>query len=242
MIKRMVLMASMVAMMAPLFAAETASVWKGETELGFLVTSGNTETEKYSARVKVENERDKWRHLAELKSLMSKETDVATDVTTTSAKKYELTAKSDYKFRVLDYVFAVANYEDDRFSGYDYRASLAAGYGRRVLHQENLKLDIEAGPGVRKSRTDAGVDDNQGMLRLSGKLAWIISKTAKFNQELTSELGTDVNITRSISSLRNQINGDLSSVLTITVKNVSSVPVGVEETDTETALALVYSF
>jgi len=46
MIKRMVLMASMIAMMAPLFAAETASVWKGETELGFLITSGNTKTEK----------------------------------------------------------------------------------------------------------------------------------------------------------------------------------------------------
>ena len=240
--KRMMIVAISIGLTGPVIAEEVVSTWKGEAELGFLITSGNTEKEQLSARTKIENERNKWRHIVEIKALKSDETDTLTDVTSTSAEKYELTAKSDYKFKEFDYLFVVVNYEDDKFSGYDYRASEAIGYGNRLIHQENLTLDLEGGPGMRQSESDAGVKKDESMLRLSGKLEWKARKTAKFNQELTSEVGEDITITKSVSALRNQVNGDLSSVLTLTVRNVSDVPVGVKETDTETTLALVYSF
>jgi len=242
MMKRMMIVAISIGLTGPVIAEEAVSTWKGEAELGFLITSGNTKKEQLSARTKIENERDKWRHIVEIKALKSDETDALTDATSTSAEKYELTAKSDYKFKEFNYLFVVVNYEDDKFSGYDYRASEAIGYGNRLIHRENLTLDLEGGPGVRQSESDAGAKKDESMLRLSGKLEWKASKTAKFNQELTSEVGEDITITKSVSALRNQVNGDLSSVLTLTVRNVSDVPVGVKETDTETTLALVYSF
>ncbi|HHM06291.1 MAG TPA: DUF481 domain-containing protein [Gammaproteobacteria bacterium] len=214
-----------------------AGVWKGEAELGVVNTSGNTDTQKINARAKLETEREKWRHIIKAEALKSSDNDK------TTAERYELSGQSNYKFNEYDYLFGTLKYEDDQFSGYDYRLTAALGYGRRLIHRDNLVVDVEAGPGYRLSKEEATGDDiSEAVLRAAGDLLWKISKTTQLTEELSTEIGEQSTVSKSVTGLKSQINGNFATKITFTVKHVSDVPAGVKNTDTETAVTLVYSF
>jgi putative salt-induced outer membrane protein len=212
--------------------------WKGNVELGFVTTTGNTETETLNAKAKVETEREKWRHAIKAEALNS------SNSTSSTAERYLLAGQSDYKFgeRKQNYLFILLSYEDDRFSGYDYRAEETFGYGRRVLERPSLALDLEIGPGARQSKLENDGTDNEFTVRGAAKLAWAISDTSTFSEDLSVVKGEDVTITKSITALSAQIAGSLATKLTYTIKNTSDVPTGIEKTDTEMAVTLVYDF
>ncbi len=218
------------------FAATGESEWGGEAELGLVTTSGNTETTTANFKGKLKNEREQWHHLFTLATLHSSNKESNT------AERYLLTAKSDYKINDVSYAFGRFSFEDDRFSGFEYRATETLGYGRHIIREETLKFDVEGGPGVRQSKPEVGSSDSEGIFYLSGNLKWNVSETSVFTQDLFSEIGEDATITKSVTALKTQINGDLAMKATYTIKQTSEVPVGVEKTDTETAVTLVYSF
>ena len=220
------------------FAApeDNDGVWKGNVELGIVNTTGNTKTETTSAKAKAATETEKWRHTITYESLNSSDQGV------TTAERYALNGQSDYKLDKKNFFFAMINYEDDRFSGYDYRMTEAIGYGRRVLDEPDLTLDLEIGPGARQSKLETGKTENETMVRGAGKLNWKISKTSSFTEDLSVDAGEDSTVTKSVSALSAQINGSLATKITYTVKNTSDVPVGVKKTDTELAVTLVYKF
>ncbi|MBC8210577.1 MAG: DUF481 domain-containing protein [Gammaproteobacteria bacterium] len=219
--------------------AETTSAtdaWKASAEIGYVSTSGNTETSTLNAKAMATNENAQWRHKIEATTLN------ASDAVKTTAKKFTLEGQSDYKLQQSNYLFGVVAYEDDKFSGYDYRLTESIGYGHRVVDQTDLSLDLEIGPGARQSKLDNGDSENEALLRGAAKLGWNISKTSKFAENFSVEVGEDVTVSKSVSSLSSQIDGNLSMKLTFTYKNTSSVPVGFDETDTETGVTLVYTF
>lgn len=213
-----------------------ASLWKASAELGYVSTTGNTETDTLNAKASAETEREKWRHKIEITALQS------SDDTGTTAEKYTLTGQSDYKLKKPNYLFANINYEEDKFSGYEYQVTESIGYGRRVVENEKTTLDLEIGPGARQSKLITAGNEDEGTIRAAAKLNWKISKTSEFTEVLTIESGEETTITKSIAGLSSKINGDLSMKVTYTYKNTSDVPVGVDDTDTETAVTLVYTF
>lgn len=219
----------------PIMAADKMG-WTGEAALGFVMTSGNTDTQSINANAKAVNERDMWRHSAAIEALNTETSDV------TTGQRYLLSGQSNYKFKPRHYLFGLAAYEDDRFNGYDWRASEVLGYGYRAIEQPNLKLDLEAGPGARQSRLNSGARDNEGMFRVAGNLDWKVSDTSSFSQILTSEIGSDVTISKSVTGLKTQIHGGVSMKLAHTVKHTSDVPVGIKKVDRETGVMLVYGF
>jgi len=217
-------------------AQESVPEWKGEAAIGFVMTSGNTETQSATLKSKAVNERAKWRHSAELDALNTEDHDV------TTAERYLLAGQTNYKFRPRHYIFGLVSYEDDRFSGFDWRASEVVGYGYRAIERADLTLDLEVGPGARQSMPDVGDRKSEGMVRLAGNLDWKVSETTNFTEVLTSEIGEDVTISKSVTGLKTQINNTLSMKLAYTVKHTSEVPAGIEKVDRETAVMLVYGF
>lgn len=220
--------------MAQAYAAESA--WKGSVELGVIYTSGNTENESVNAKSAVEQTIDKWRNSASLEALNIKSKEGRT------AEKYVGNGKSAYQFGEHSYAYVSGSGERDLFSGYDYQASVSAGYGYRAIGTEKVTLDLEIGPGYRQVKLDNDDAEGEAIGRLSAKYENKLSKTSTFGEELTSEIGSDATITKSITTLSAQVNGDLAMKISLTIKNNSNVPAGVEETDTETAVTLVYSF
>lgn len=232
-----VVMAVGIASTGVAYAEGPVKPWEGEVEAGLVATSGNTDTQNISAKGKVVNNRDKWRHTGKLEALQSETGNV------TTAERYLASGKSDYKLSDIDYLFGAVDYEDDRFSGYDYRATEVLGYGRRVLNTPTMTLELEIGAGSRQSKlTSTGDTDSEGLARLAGNYNWKISDTTTFGEELTIDAGSDSTITKSVTSLKSQVAGNLATKITFTIRNNSDVPVSVEKTDRETAITLVYGF
>jgi len=223
---------------SPAQAEETAP-WKAEVEAGVINTTGNTESRSINAKAMAEFNTTDWRHKANIESLVT--SDAASG---TTAERYYIAEKSDRKFTDSpSYIFEQIDYEADRFSGYTYRSTLILGYGRTLLKKDDLALDTEIGAGYRKSEetaTSKVLEESIG--RVAANLDWAITSHSAFRESISVDAGSDATISKSVTSLKAQVNGNLATKLTYTIKNTSKVPVGNKETDTETAFTLVYSF
>ncbi len=77
---------------------------------------------------------------------------------------------------------------------------------------------------------------------MSGDYLWTISETAEFSQSIAIDSGSFNTYTESITKLTMDILGNISIVVSYTVKNNSDVPAGIVNTDTFTAVAVEYTF
>ena len=109
----------------PMAATAQESNWEGEAELGVLVTTGNTEETNLKGRLALKEDGERWRNLIELRSAYTEAEDE------TTAERYRGEAETNLKFSDNSFFFLRGSYEDDRFSGYDFRSSATAGYGDR---------------------------------------------------------------------------------------------------------------
>lgn len=216
---------------------EKTNEWKGEGELGFTSTSGNTNSENLNAKLGVEKKHKKWTHRAAIEALQASSSNVK------SADRTTFTARSEYKFGVKAYTFGAIRYEDDKFSGYDYQSSITIGIGEQFIKNESHKLDASAGLGYReKKEVVAGKVLSEGIFTAGLNYSYIISKHATFKEKILVETGATNTYSESETSLKMKINGNLASKIAYTVKNNSNVPVGAKKTDTITTIALVYGF
>jgi len=214
-----------------------AGKWESEVELGLVTTRGNTDTQNINAKATVINDREAWKHTGKLEVLNNSDND------TTTAEHYFASGKTAHKIDAKSYEFGLLSYEADRFSGYDYRASVSIGYGRTVIKTNAKTLDLELGAGARQSKVkDTGDTESENFLRGAGIFNWLVSDHATFGEELTVEAGEDSTITKSITSLKSQVAGNLATKITYIIKNTSNVPPTVKESDIELAVNLVFSY
>jgi putative salt-induced outer membrane protein len=225
--------------------AEEKSPWTSSIELGFIRTTGNTETQTTAGKADVVYEVDKWRHTGHAEGYGQQAKNNTTGETEVSAERYELSGKTDYKFTEFDYAFGLVKLQKDRFSGFEYEHIVSLGYGRKAIKRDNMELDLEIGPGERFFKVDNGVSDEEALLVLAAKYWWAITDNSKFTQELTADIGENFTTTKSVTGIQANINKTLALKFTYTIRNKSEVPVAVpviEKTDTELAVTLVYTF
>lgn len=241
--KRASLLASFL-VIAPLSATtavaeEAEKIWSGDAELGYVGTSGNTEETTTKTQANIKREKDEWRYNIALESLNSEASGER------SAERYFFSNRLAYQFSEKNFTFAYASYDDDRFSGFDYQATVAAGYGRRLINDDSMELDIEIGPGYRYSKVDDGstADDSEEVIvRAFTNFTWDFSDTSEFNQTLNVEAGDESTISKSVTSLKVKVIGALSMKLAYTIKYTDEVPNGTKHADTETSVTVNYSF
>lgn len=210
--------------------------WGGEVEFGYVKASGNTDVENILIRAKVINTRPKWNHELRMNSLRN-ESDGET-----TAKTFVFQGDSKYKLTERDFMFGLLRFERDDFAGYDNRTTAVVGYGRQVLHQENMSLNLQAGAGVRRTAYDKIDDSSEGIGRISGDFKWKVSETSDFSQELYVDFGSDNTVTNSLSELKVQIIGHLAMKLALSIINNTDVPPKTDKTDIKSAVTVVYDF
>ena len=212
------------------------TTWRADIGLGYVRTTGNTDTQSVKGKLDAVKEVEKWRHTLLAEGLNNSDSGVAT------AERYFLSGKSDYKFREFDYIYATATYDNDRFSGFEYRTTVSIGYGRRIIHKPTLSLDGEIGPGARYSKADSGETNDEYLGRLALNLKWKISDNSEFAQDIFSDIGEDTTINRSVTALTANINSVLALRISYTIRYASDVPPGIEKTDTESVVNIVYKY
>ncbi|MGB5276739.1 MAG: DUF481 domain-containing protein [Gammaproteobacteria bacterium] len=216
---------------------EKESPWTTTAGLGYVSTSGNTNTDSLTFKFDTAYEIEKWKHEAHFETLQA-----GTDDVTTADRKL-FTAQSNYKFRPRDYFFGNFSYEDDRFTGFEYQAVFSLGYGRKILLTEKHELDAEIGPGYRNSKVEgAPSSEDEALLRLAGKYKWKISDYSDFSQDLLGNFGEDQTEWRSVTALRTSIYQNLALRLAYNVRYLDKVPVGNERYDRTTTVTLDYTF
>ncbi|MBC2714879.1 MAG: DUF481 domain-containing protein [Desulfobacteraceae bacterium] len=226
-------------------AEEEKTPWSGEGEVGYFLTTGNTETSSLNAKLSINYETSHWFNEAKFIAINNSEKIENDDGSTkdkTSAEAYTFTDKAGYKFNENDYIYIAGAYEKDRFNGYDYQSMVSAGYGRRLFKNDKIMLKVEIGPGYRYDKLDSGEKNDEATLRGFGKFEWNLTETSMFEEELNVVYSSELTRTISVSSIKAQIVGALAMKLSYTFDHSSKVPAGTEKTDTITALTLVYSF
>ena len=207
-----------------------------EIELGAIFTSGNTEEQNVKYGIAVDWLRENWEYQFTSDGLRNSRDGEVT------AQKYYHVARGRRELSETSYFAIRGAYEDDRFSGYHYHADSTASYGRTWLNNiDNMSLDTDIGPGYRISESEEE-DLNELIVRVGAEYEWGISDTANFYQNLALEFGQDSNIYRSETGIESAVMDNLSLRLSFNVKHQTEVPIGRENTDTETAITLVWSF
>lgn len=211
--------------------------WYNELELGYLTTSGNSDTEVLNAKAKTLYENGSWRNRLELTALNAATDDKRTD------ERYNALGKSDFKITEKDYSFLRAEYEQDRFSGFDYQGSGAFGLGRRFIDADNMLFELEAGPGYREAKeSESHERRNDTILYAGERFSWQFTENAQLVQQLTSESGSENRITEALVALKLGINEHFAMKLSWRGEHTSEVPEGVKKLDSETGVNLVYGF
>ena len=219
-----------------LFPAVAAAEIKGEVALGVLTTSGNSETQSVNGTFALDHTAKPWHQHFEATAINN------SDEQGTTAERYGAGYKLDYDFTESNYAFFSADYSKDLFGGVREKTTEAVGYGRRILNNDQHKLDAEIGAGARQQEDQAGVRSNDLIGRFFADYRWNITETNKFSQNLKVEGGEDNVSTEAVSELSLSIVGDLFAKISFTIRNNSEVPAGTERTDTATAVNLSYSF
>jgi len=217
-------------------AEEEKSPWAGSATLGYLATTGNTENSTLNTGFEIGYTMDKWLHLLTAAAISASENEQNT------AEAYDLGWKSERKITDHDFVFGRLQWRKDTFGAYDTQFSQTLGYGRRLIDNDQHKLNVEVGVGARQSETQFGVSENETIFTVGGYYKWQFSETAEFRQDLKAESGSANTYTESVTAISARLIGDLALVASYTIKNNSDVPPLTEKTDTYTALSLKYLF
>ena len=210
-----------------------AAEWRSEAELGFIMTNGNSETQNTNGKLSISRETDKWKESGSIEALGSSNTDSETGIESTTSEKYSATAKADYKLSEDNFLFVTADYNDDRFSGFEFQSTLSAGYGRNLFENEKQKLSAEFGPGIRyfKLSPVLGIrtpSDDESLVHAAAYYIYTINEQAALSQDIIVDTGDDVTISESITALKTQIAGRLAMKAAFKVRNTSEVPAGTE--------------
>jgi len=216
--------------------AQDAEGFSGRLALGYLSTTGNSETESLNFNFEMGWNYAPWHHRFKGLAVNSSTSSV------TTAEAYGLSWKTDYDLSEISYWYGLAAWDKDEFSAYDQQVREAFGYGRRFIHTDRHVLSGEVGIGARQADLRDGTSQDEGILRLSGDYLWTISETARFNQTLAIENGSDNTYLEAKSSLSADIRESLALVVSYTIKSNSDVLPGTEKTDTFTSVSVEYSF
>ncbi|RZF79161.1 DUF481 domain-containing protein [Pseudoalteromonas sp. CO325X] len=239
--------------------ASEKKTWEANAELGAIITSGNTETTTFKGALNVKHNLENWNNEYKLDGIYKEdevEKDDGTKVTERTNEKYFASAQGNYKLNEENaHLFVYGSYLSDYFGAYRQEAVVSGGYGLRLLDTDTMVLNAEIGPGYKyfqypDDSTEVGDDgelladewEGEVIALAKADYTWQISEGAKFTQLVAMEYGSTNTKTRSETALLTKINGSLQMKVGFNVTHNSDVADDKENTDTETALTLVYNF
>lgn len=216
--------------------AGPVSPWSGKASLGYLGTSGNTETTNMSGAFEVEYALERWKHHFDAATIKASEDN------DTTAEAYTAGWKSEWTMSDINFLYGRLDWRKDRFSGYDEQFSQTVGYGHRLIDNETHSLNGEVGIGARQSELATGENESETIVTGGLYYKWTFSETAEFTQDLLVEAGDENTFLQSKTAISATLVGDLALVASYTIRSNSDVPLGTEKTDTFTALSIEYAF
>lgn len=220
----------------PALAEEGASPWKGSAEFGLSSATGNTSSRSMNGQLKLSYELDSWKHTFKASTLQAREEGKST------ANRSAAELNTRYSINERSYAFGNGRVSRDAFSGYSYQASLAGGLGYVAWKGEQGELSFEGGPGFRRSKLKNMQAEDNAIGLLKEDFTYKFSETTELEQSLAVLSGKENTEAEHQLGVRVKMTDTLAMKLSHTVQYNSDVLPGKKNTDTFTAINLVYDF
>jgi putative salt-induced outer membrane protein len=210
----------------------------GQIAVGYLATSGNTDSTNANASFGMKYTLTKWEHLVKAAAVAA----TSDEITTAEAYAANYSARRSFGDARKSYLFTTLDWRKDRFSSYERELSETAGYGRRVVDRAPHLLTAEIGAGARQADLIDGTSQDEGIVRGAVAYTWAFTETTGFSQDFVVESGASNTSTEWVSKLRARLVGNIGLVLSYRIKHNSDVVLGSEPTDRFTSISLEYAF
>lgn len=221
-------------------------LWSGEGQIGAFVATGNSEDTGLSLALKLTREGIDWTHALRASADYQRSNGVA------SREQFLLAYEPRYDIRQGFFAYGLAQYERDRFQGFDARYAVSGGIGYTVLDSDSATLSIKAGPAVRITERTDGTSVSRLAGLFGADFDWRIADRITLTQDASAVAetgGEALVIVDSSNTTLNLLTGidfkvseALRSRLSYQIEYDSNPAPGAESTDTLTRFTLVYGF
>ena len=209
----------------------------GEVNVGGSLATGNTDTTRLDAEIKARFKSGR------LEDNYRLSVEFSEDNGTTTAQRILGSVESRFDMQKKLFVFGFLEYDDDRFSGFNYEIEGAIGAGYKLIDSSNMRFLVQAGPGYRFSKLSVlGTTQDELVVRGSADFVYDISdSTSLSNVSIVTWDDARTTLENTIS-LTNDLFGNLATRLSFNVRYNSDPPVFTRKTDTLSKISLVYGF
>lgn len=151
--------------------------------------------------------------------------------------------KLDYLIRERLYAFGRASYDEDAFSGFDYRLGGSFGAGYFISKSDRLIWKVEAGPGYQYSPID-NTDEVLSNFALYGasETDWTIREGLLFEQDFRVTWTSPTTTFQSVTSISAALTEAFSVGGAFEVRHETNPPAGFVNTDTILRANVSYGF
>jgi putative salt-induced outer membrane protein len=230
-------------------AARAESAWAARSALGYALARGNSDSDNGNLKFEIAHTYDRWIEAFGTDALYGRTNGIGT------AQRWEGHLQVDYKFTEQAFWFGKLEYQDDRYSGFQYQASAATGLGRIFLQSVTDKLTGQLGVGARRLRPEQLIRDDRGAVieRIPGDStedavgAAALSYEHDFNtstkllESLSVESGRNNTLFKNNLGIQVKMSTALSLAISYTfVRNSSPPSTVLSKTDQLTTVNLVY--
>lgn len=228
-------------------AANEKSEFTTSAELGFLYKTGNTKSADMKTGFNVKYEKDLWLSLFNF-DLLVKKTENDNEDFETSDQKWAVDSKTNYTLSTegKNYVYGNIRYEDDRFSSFESQSSVSAGWGRHWYKTDKASLFADIGPGFKSDKVKVtGETQNAFIIQAQALYLRKINEHVEFKQTLSAKVAPksgENSIYSAESSITTKLIETLQLKFSFKLDHNTEVSDDKKNTDTQTALTLVYSF
>lgn len=211
--------------------------WSGEIDVGGSRATGNTESEQVNAALKIGYASGPWESTANVSY------DFAKDSGEINTQRLRVGGNTKYRFTDRFFAYGLIDYDDDRFSGFNYELTQSGGLGYRPIHTDEWEVEVSAGPALRISeRKDNGEQDVEPGVRGDLRIAWNITEDSSLTNTSSVTWGQERMMMENTTALTMKVIGQLSGRLSYNIRHNTDVPQGTDGTDTLTKASLVYAF
>ncbi|MGD9561526.1 MAG: YdiY family protein [Pyrinomonadaceae bacterium] len=157
-------------------------LWTGSADVGFSLTSGNSETRAFTAgaRAARETTRDKISVYANA----IKASNSTTGISVTTADAIWFGGRYDYNVSPKVFVFGSADFEHDSPQLLDLRSVFGGGVGYRAIRSERTSLDLFGGASYNMEYFDTGLNRKSVEIMVGDELTFKINPRMRLTQRL----------------------------------------------------------
>ena len=217
--------------------------WKGKIQAGASLASGNSDNLSIGLLLDAARDAGDFTHNVTGFFDFAESDSAGGGQRTLTQKRWGAAYQLDYNFSPRSYAYGRFSYEEDEFSGFDYRLFAGTGLGHFFYKTEPFTWKIEGGPGFRYSPIDDTREiDQEFAFYGATEIDWVIRDGVIFEQDVNSTWTSSTTTVQSVTALTTSLMDGLATTLAFEFRYETDPPLGRENADKIARASLVYGF